>query len=276
MHNYLNFKHDNMNELKVAKDVSAFVKSLVIPADHEHAALTNLVRTSVNYNQGLLKSTSTENQESASVNAGSLTSFTGKMTGERKSDVQNSTLLAQLAADKKFDRMKDAMNWYKFYIDVLSNVGWVTSAFAFDKYTSGGTTVKLDEAVIGILSAIATGDEIAIVKATMNSLQALGDDTKQMRIWNSNASDGNNGNFQIFPVSQEANGDAVMMMDGMQFVAHESHGRFLWWSWQSNQINIQRAANKFVLDNDVYSQVRQQIIDKLGDKAKTFIAELDI
>lgn len=265
-----------MNEIKSAANASAFIKSITIPEDHEHEELTELVRNSVNYATDIARPSGDDTGKSAAVNAGSLTSFTSGMTGQRKSDVQNSTLLAQLAADKKHDRMVDAMDWYSYYIDVLSNIGWTQSAFAFDTFTSGEDKVRLDNAVIGILAAIATGDELAIVKKTMDGLEKLGDDTKQMRIWNLNASNGSNGNFQVFPVSQDPNGDAVMMLDGMQFNARESHGRFLWWEWSSKRIKIMRAANKFVLDNDVYSQVRQQIIDKLGNKAKTFVADIPI
>ncbi|WKL24390.1 hypothetical protein Q1M63_02040 (plasmid) [Sinorhizobium meliloti] len=59
------------------------------------------------------------------------------------------------------------MDWYRNYINVLGQIGWNQPAFAFDTYTSGGSTVKLDEAVLGILAAIATGDEVAMVAATM-------------------------------------------------------------------------------------------------------------
>ena len=97
-----------------------------------------------------------------------------------------------------------------------------------------------------------------------------------MKIWDASASDGNNGNFQIFPVTQSDNGDVVMILDAMQFKAKNSQGGFLWWSWKSTEINIQRAANKFVLNNDVYSKVREQIIDKLADKAETFVADIEI
>ncbi|WKL24391.1 hypothetical protein Q1M63_02045 (plasmid) [Sinorhizobium meliloti] len=97
-----------------------------------------------------------------------------------------------------------------------------------------------------------------------------------MTIWDAKSSDGNNGNFQIFPVDALPNGDVVMVLDGMQFNASTSHGRFLWWTWESTSIRIQRAANKFVLNESVYSQVRQAIIDKLGERAQQLVADIPI
>lgn len=217
-----------------------------------------------------------DNVESAQVNAGSLTSFTQNLSGQSKSDVQNSTLFSQLASDYKFDRYTAPMDWYRNYVTVLGQIGWNQPAFAFDTYTSGGSTVEMDKAVLNILAAIATGNELAMVAATMEALKGLGDDSKQMTIWDAKASNGSNGTFQIMPVDKLQNDDVVMVLTGMQFNASTSHSRFLWWSWSSTSIKIQRAANRFVLNEDVYSQVRQAIIDKLGDRAQLLVADIPL
>ncbi|WP_377481998.1 MAG: hypothetical protein P2A85_29580 (plasmid) [Microcoleus anatoxicus] len=250
-----------------------FVKALILPEDHEYEELTAIVSSMKNAKLMTKANEQVSGERSAQVNAGSLTSFVENLTGQDKSDVMNSTLLAQLSANKMHDRMQAPMDWYKYYINVLENIGWNLPGFAFDTYTSGGSTVNLDKAVLGILAAIATGGEIALVQATMNALQAQSADSAPMNIWNANTSGGNNGNFQIIPVAN-VNDNVVMMMVGMQFKARTSSGGFLWWTWKSTDIDIKRAANKFELNKDVYKQVRQQIIDKLGDKAKTFVANL--
>ena len=47
----------------------------------------------------------------ALVDAGSLVSFTSNLKGQQKEDVLNSSLLAQLAANKRYDRFNDSENW---------------------------------------------------------------------------------------------------------------------------------------------------------------------
>jgi hypothetical protein len=251
-----------------------FIAEAALPTDDDLGELLDKLRG------GTAKSSilrlPQDDTNSAQVNAGSLTSFTQNLSGQNKADVQNSTLFAQLAANKAIDRFVEPMAWYRKYTDVLGTIGWNQPAFAFDTYKSGGTTVKLDEAVLGILAAIATGVEVAMVAETMKALGSLADDSKQMLIWDSQSNAGNNGNFQIFPVDALPNGDVVMILDGMQFNASHSETRFLWWTWQSNSIQIQRAANKFVLNESVYGQVRNAIIDKLGDRAKQLVADIDI
>ncbi|MFG1478829.1 hypothetical protein V5F53_09180 [Xanthobacter sp. V4C-4] len=255
-------------------DALSFIKDVKLPSDDDLEVFLDKLKNIPNASSYAFRLNDSE--QSAQVNAGSLTSFTEKLSGQNKADVQNSTLFAQLAANKAFDRTLQAMDWYKKYTEVLGIIGWNQPAFAFDTYKSGGTTVRLDEAVLGILAAIATANEVAMVKATMVGLEGLKDDSKQMLIWDSNANSGSNGNFQIFPVDALPNGDVVMVLDGMQFTASSSHYRFLWWTWNSNSIQIQRAANKFVLNESVYARVRQSIIDKLGDRAEQLVAEIEI
>jgi hypothetical protein len=252
----------------------SFVADTRLPTEASLEAFLDKVRGAPNpFEKKLMLA---DSSQSAQVNAGSLISFTGKLSGQNKEDVQNSPLFAQLASDAYCDRFQRPMDWYRNYCTTLGKIGWNQPAFAFDNYKAAGTTVKLDEAVLGILAAIASADEIALVKATMQGLSGLSDDSKQMLVWDSNANSGNNGTFQIFPVDRAANDDVIMVLDGMQFTAESSHYRFLWWSWQTNSIKIQRAANKFVLNEKIYDKVRQQIIDRLGDLAEDFVANVPL
>jgi len=262
---------------EVTTDPRKFVSDLVLP---DTSALEELIRNIQGApNEATLqaiRNSGADNTESAQVNAGSLTSFTERLSGQSKADVKNSTLLAQLASDYAFDRYNAPMDWYKNYTKVLGQIGWNQPAFAFDTYTSGGSTVKMDEAVLNILASIATGNEIAMVAATMEALKGLSDGSKQMTIWDASASNGGKGTFQIMPVDKLPNDDVVMILTGMQFNASTSHSRFLWWSWSSTSIKIQRAANRFVLNEDVYAQVREAVIKKLGDKAQQLVADIPL
>jgi hypothetical protein len=259
-----------------AAAAEAFVGGLALPEPHEYASLTETVLNAESAFPGAvaaLEPTPTTGK-SAVVNAGSLTSFVEGVDPSLKTDVMNSTLLAQLAANKARDRYKQPRAWFDYYKNVLENIGWNAPGFAFDKYTSGGSTVNMDKAVLEILGAICTGNEIAVMAATMNALKNLPAGSPQITIWNANASDGAAGNFQILPCAQTPNGNVVMVMDAMQFNARVSHGQFLWWTWSSTEIDIDRAAFRLELNTDVYSKIRSDVSTKLGDRAKSFIKAL--
>lgn len=223
----------------------------------------------------LIRST-TGDAESAQVNLGSLTSFTQNLSGRQKEDVQNSTLLAQLASNKVFDRFKKPMEWYANYTNVLSKVGWIIPAFNFDTFKPSGSQVRIYDVVLDLVSTIASGIEVKLVARTMDALEAQSDASKQMTIWDASAASKDKGNFQIFPVDALGNGDIVMILSGMQFDVSSVHSRFLWWTWQSQTIRLQRAVTKCVLNEQIYAKVRQAVIDKLGNSANDFVAGLEI
>jgi hypothetical protein len=103
-------------------------------------------------------------QPSGFIDNGSLVSFLAGVDRQSQADVLNSMLLAQLAANKKFDREADTVGWYGFYHDVLENLGWVVQQFAFSKYDVAGSTVTVDKVVREVLAAIATENGAAVVK----------------------------------------------------------------------------------------------------------------
>jgi hypothetical protein len=255
-----------------------FVGGLALPEPHEYASLTETVSNAMSDFPGAMAALepAETSGKSAAVNAGSLVSFVEGLTPANKGYVYNSTLLAQLAATKKHDRYKEPLAWFNFYRQVMENVGWVMPASTNDGYKSGGSTVQLDKAVLEILGAICTGNEIAVVAASMNALRNLPAGSPQITIWNANSSDGRAGNFQILPCAQTAGGNVVMVMDAMQFTASVSRGQFLWWTWSSTEIDIQRSAFRCELNIEVYKDLDATVKTKLGDKAKSFLAALEI
>lgn len=209
------------------------------------------------------------------VDAGSTISFVANVSSQAQDDVLNSTLLAQLAANKQYDREKDTQNWYRSYTDTLGKVGWVIQSFSFQKYQASGSSFRVDKVVLDILAAIASQNEIAIVQQTMNALKSLSDNDNRLVLFSTQSSSQSAGNFQI-STANETNGQVAMKLGAFYFSSSQSSTRFLWASYSSSNSSIYQGAQTVTLNGSTYSQVRQQIIDKLGDRARQFIANLDI
>jgi hypothetical protein len=206
---------------------------------------------------------------------GSLVSFVAGLDSQNKSDVLNSTLLAQLAANKKYDREVQTQDWYKYYQSVLEPLGWVIQAFNFDKYNAAGDSFEMNKAVIEILKAIASEDEAAVSQATIDALGALDSGSHGLVLWNSSSSSVTAGNFQIAPCGL-SNGSVVMKNASFYFNTTESTTGFLWFTYSTSKMSLYKSTNTMTLDGDIYTKVRQAVIDKLGDKAIQFVADLDI
>ncbi|MEU7583849.1 hypothetical protein AB0B50_40435 [Streptomyces sp. NPDC041068] len=217
-----------------------------------------------------------EEEESAAVVAGSVVAFTDGLNGQQKSDVLNSTLVAQLAANKKYDREKDTAKWYGFYRTVLEQVGWVVPSFSFAKLSVAGSRFTVDRAVIALLQAIATGGELTAAKAAIAALKALPDRDRRVVLFESSSHSEKLGNFQISTCGVSARDTVVMKIGAFHFKTNERVTRVLFFSFPRASTTMYQSRQTMTLNEDVYEQVREAIIEKLGDKADKFIDELEI
>lgn len=208
------------------------------------------------------------------VDCGATVSFVAGVSGQNQSDVLNSTLLAQLAADKKYDRWSDPEGWFKFYVQVLGKVGWVIQNFNFTEYTTSGLTFTIDKVVVEILKSIVAEDELAIINETLDALKALSDD-KKFVLFESRSRKLEKGNFQVSTV-KETDNLVAMKIGAFHFSSAQSATKFLWFGYKSSSTNLFKGAQTITLNGDIYSQVRDTVIQKLGNNAKIFIADLDI
>lgn len=254
-----------MNEvIKNKQNIIEFVNQIELPELPKK--LLNLVAT---------KLIVTDEDKAAYVSAGSIFSFVAGLKSQQKEDVLNSTLLAQLAANKAFDREKDTENWYKKYREVLEKVGWVISDFDFTKYKAEGTTFEISKVMLDILAAIASENAMLVTKSAIDAVKALDNGSKAFTIWDSTTHSSTNGNFAIAPCVND-DGNVVMGIGCSYFSTQTINSNFLWFSYSSSSVDLYKGTQTVVLNEDVYSSVRKVVIEKLGDNAVNYIADLDI
>ena len=217
-----------------------------------------------------------ENEAAGSVVGGSVVANTDSLTATDVQDVYNSTILAQLAANKQYDRETQTENWYKYYRNVLENVGYQMSAFDFSKYDSGGSSFTMDKVVLDAIAAIASEGELSVLETTLNAFKELPGDDRSVTLFSDNANSTENGNFQISSASVNEYGFPEMALGASYFKSTQRHTRFLFFEWGSDSVQFYLGVQKITLNTQMYQQVRQQVIDKLGDNAKDFVSNIEI
>jgi len=213
-------------------------------------------------------------QDTAYVAAGSVASFVENLSVERQQDVLNSTLLAQLAATKKFNRETNTREWYSFYGDVLENLGWGITGFGFQEYQESATHLRMDKVALDLIASIATSNELVVLTKALGALASS--DGKPTTIFDASGSTGNSGNFQIATCKEDKSGNVTTSFGAFYFAANSHQGRFLFWTWETKSINFYFSTRSLVLNEQIYSGNRETVIAKLGSNAKTFIADLEI
>jgi hypothetical protein len=211
----------------------------------------------------------------STVDAGSVVSFVGSIDGQVRSDVLNSTLLAQLWANQNAQRDDDAEAWYKTYFDTLGHIGWVLQAKQFNRYEGTGESITMDQAVLGIISAIATQNELAAIKATLDALNSLANDDHRIVLFDKQSHSGGHGNFQIAACTV-TDGSPALKLGAFYFSTTEVVDRFLWFSFANSTIQIYNAVQSATLDTDLYAQIRQDVLDKLAGSGKDYLAGIQL
>ncbi|KAI0654663.1 hypothetical protein C8Q70DRAFT_512006 [Cubamyces menziesii] len=214
--------------------------------------------------------------DSATVNGGATVSYVANLTGEMKNDVINSTLLAQLASDKKYpgrpmNRMKE---WYDNYRTVLAQVGWTVQAFNMSEIGNSNSYGSVDKLVLQLAAAYLTGGELALFQKMITALTES-KNGNAVKIFDSKAGYFNDASFQV-GVASNSGGNAMFKIGTYQYNSSDRITSVLFFKFGSSKVSFFAGNQTMVLNENVYAQVRAAVLEKLGVNAKTLVLGIEI
>ncbi len=210
----------------------------------------------------------------AAVDVGSLMSFVEGVGPSDKQDVLLSVQLAQRGASGKYDRFEQTESWYQKYVEILEQLGWVGEQFAFAKYEQHQGELRMDQAALAIITAIATQNQLSVLKEAVDALAKLAEDDGTIRLFDFHSSAQASGNFQIGAVQKSDNGALSLALGAFYFRSNDARRRFLFFSWGAQQVNFWTGAQKMTLNQEFYAGRREAVARKLGDTADEYIEDL--
>lgn len=209
------------------------------------------------------------------MSAKSLVSFVAGVTAQRRSDVLNSLLLAQLAANKQFPDPEQVVDWYKAFVKVLPNLGWVIEGSEFSTFESSGTEAEVENIVIDILTSAFGSPFKAIIISTLGGIKKLSDANGKIKAFEKNTHSQSKGAFQI-GVAKEENDTVALQLGSFIVSSNEKINRILFVKVEKNKTTLQYCSSKGTLNEDVYSKIRQAVSDKLGVRFAENVTDIDI
>ena len=212
----------------------------------------------------------------AAVDAGSLLSFVDGLTAAERDDVLYSVQLAHRNATHEFDRFSQTQSWYQRYIEVMQLLGWVAENLAFTNYDQTEGQLRMDKAALALIAAIATQNQLAVLKEAVSALEKIADGDEAIRLFDFHTSTDIGGNFQMGAVQKTENGTLSMALGSFYFRSHDARKKFLFFGWGKNQVNFWTAAQKMTLNTTLYARGRDAVKQKLEATFPSFIAELKI
>ncbi|KAG8742971.1 hypothetical protein FRC10_000593 [Ceratobasidium sp. 414] len=208
---------------------------------------------------------------------GSILTFESNVSGLQKSDVTNSILLAQLVADRRYDRA-DTSNWYGSFKDILENVGWMASGFSFDQVALGNSP-SADQVVMDCMRAQLESSGVKTVQTAVDVVKGMSNDDRALQIFKGLRPNGhrqsssvNNANFRI-AYCKTSGGNVALGLGSFVYRIGRNIGNPLTSTLEGKSASASSSFQEMILNQEVYSQVRQAVISKLGSFAKDLVDE---
>lgn len=259
-----------MKEVQNLHDVAQFVNDLELKKPREAFVLK---QTRGAAQPQLIK----EGEDQAFISDKSIVSFVSAVNGQNRNDILNSTLLAQLAANKKSPIESDLTGWYKRYIDVLRNLGWVVENAEINNYEVKENVFEVENVILDILSATFGANYIALIKKTLESLKKMSDSNDgRIKVFEKNTQAISKGCFQI-ALADEKNGALSMKLGTFLLTSTRQIKKILFVQIKKDETKLEYASSQATLDAEIYSvAARNAVLNKLSQDIKEYIAEIDI
>ena len=205
-------------------------------------------------------------------------SFVEGISAQRRQDITNATLLAQLAANKKVTDREDILAWYDSYFDVLTNVGWVLQDRGFSEYTEKVDGLETHEAILKVAAVLLGGAPIslAVVSQTLGAMKSMDKDNPWITIFNRESRAAKAARFQISLTEQAENGQFMVTTMAFALNAKSKVTQVLFFKIHKTEATLKHCSGKVTINEEVLFGVRDVVKAKLVGRTRDFIVALDI
>ncbi|MET8684295.1 hypothetical protein ABZV77_08775 [Streptomyces sp. NPDC004732] len=231
-------------------------------------------------------------EAAAVVDCGSLVALAPGVSDQHRKDVLLSFLLAQLVANKKYNRHTDPVRWYEFYGETLERVGWVVKEHeGFSRHRPRKVPYRAGPLVLRTLGRVSDGNTVNLAGAAVRALAELDPGDRAAELFEDQAHFERAGNFQLAvaeevaeQVAEQGEGTVGADVGGAGLVVLRL-GRFRCRAVdEATELGRLfhtdfRAADEFIggaqvlhLNEDVYGPLRDGIAEKLGARVEVLIA----
>ncbi len=253
-----------MSNLSVSKALE-FVAKAELPAPPPFEGREEIVQFDFN---------KAKNQ--AMVVGSDIISFVQGVTPERRLDIVNSSLLAQLVAAKKVPDATEVFRRYEIYFDVLSNIGWVIQDRSFSNYSDESDNFEAHEAILkvaaGLLGPATT--TLAVVQATLDALKSMSTNSPWITLFHRESQSANTARFQLSLVEPGPSDQFLVALMAFGLKAKAKLTQVLFFKFKSGKTKLKHCAGKVTINSAVLGGVRDEIGTKIAKFTSDYVRQL--
>lgn len=214
------------------------------------------------------------NKESGTVGPEMMNIYIAGVSEQNRKDVDNCKLLVQNAATQLYDPIKDLYQWYKYYVDTLAKLGWVTQASQVKEQTIKRSGLTMDIVAAYVLQGLVGANAPKLLELASKAVDGVKNNQGLIDIYNRKSNIGSDAKFDMSPVWQTKEGSPMMVLNCNTLNVRESSRGVLFWKSTSQETRIKTAAQAVYLNLGVYDQVRNGVLKKLGQAAKDALDDI--
>ncbi len=207
-----------------------------------------------------------------------IVSFVKGVTPERREDIVNCSLLAQLAAKKQVGDMTKVYDWYNAYFDVLMNIGWAVQDRGFATYTEASENFDAHEAIIKVAESLLgpTATTMVVVKATLDALKSMSADSPWITLFNRESLSANTARFQVTLAEQGVDDQFIVSLMAFGLEARAKLTQVLFFKYRSNEATLKHYSGKVTINSHVLSGARELIRNRISAFTMDYLKALPI
>lgn len=192
--------------------------------------------------------------------------------------LQNSALLAQLAASKRASP-DDYEAWYWTYFEVLSSVGWLIQERDFNSFDSGSAQADVHEAVLQLAAGLMGGTATTafqIVAATIGALQKLGEGNPAITVFRRETQRQQAARFQVSLAQKESDGGLLVSLMAFRLRASTTVTQALFFTFKSEEARLEHFSARLGINEDVLEAIAGAIAEKVTEHVDGYVRTLKI
>jgi len=195
---------------------------------------------------------------------------------ERREDIVNSSLLAQLAAKKQVSDPSRIYDWYNAYFDVLTNIGWSVQDRGFASYSEASDNFQAHEAIMKVAASLLgpAATTLAVVQATLDALKSLSADSPWLAIFNRESQSAQTARFQVSLAEQGEDDQLLVSLMAFGIEAKATLTQVLFFKFKSSETSLKHYSGKVTINTHVLETVRDLIKTKIAGHAMDYIKTL--
>lgn len=212
----------------------------------------------------------------AAVVGSDVVSFVTGVTPERREDVVNATLLAQLVAKKRVPDSTRVQEWYDAYFDVLTNVGWTLQQKDFAEYREKSENFEAHKAILQV-AAIVLGPApaaLAIVTTAINALHSMDASSPWITLFSRESQSARTAHFQVSLAEQKPDGQFMVSLMAFGLEARTTITQVLFFKAKASEATLRHCSGAVTIDTDVLDGVRGAVKQKLVGFAQDYVKAL--